>query len=124
MIVEAHRDARACRDALAAAGVPAVYTGDTDVFASPAAADWLCLLEAFEQPHRSGLVRAAALTRFFGHLPADLAKGGDRLTDDVAETLRGGPTTRANAASRRSSRPPWSPAWVSACSPGVEVSAT
>ena len=40
--------------------MPAVYTGDTDVFASQAAADWLCLLEAFEQPGRSGLVRAAA----------------------------------------------------------------
>ena len=37
VIVEAHKDARACRDALAAAGVPAVYTGDTDVFASQAA---------------------------------------------------------------------------------------
>jgi exodeoxyribonuclease V beta subunit len=88
VIVEAHRDARACRDALATAGVPAVYTGDTDVFASPAAADWLCLLEAFEQPHRSGMVRAAALTRFFGHTSTDLADGGDELTDEVAETLR------------------------------------
>lgn len=88
VIVEAHRDARACRDALAEIGVPAVYTGDQDVFSSPAAADWLCLLEAFEQPHRSGLVRAAALTRFFGETAASLAAGGDRLTDRVAETLR------------------------------------
>ena len=88
VIVEAHRDARVCRDALAAAGVPAVYTGDTDVFASRAAADWLCLLEAFEQPHRSGLVRAAATTMFFGESAATLAAGGDQLTDRVAETLR------------------------------------
>ncbi len=88
VIVEAHKDARACRDALAAAGVPAVYTGDTDVFSSPAAADWLCLLEAFEQPHRSGLVRAAATTRFFGQTAADLAVGGDDLTDTIAATLR------------------------------------
>jgi exodeoxyribonuclease V beta subunit len=88
VIVEAHRDARVCRDALAAAGVPAVYTGDTDVFASRAAADWLCLLEAFEQPHRSGLVRAAATTMFFGESVATLAAGGDGLTDSVAETLR------------------------------------
>ena len=71
MIVEAHKDARVCRDALAAIGVPAVYTGDTDVFASQAAADWLCLLEAFEQPHRSGLVRAAATTMFFGETAAE-----------------------------------------------------
>ncbi|GAA4724012.1 exodeoxyribonuclease V subunit beta [Nocardioides endophyticus] len=88
VIVEAHKDARVCRDALAAIGVPAVYTGDTDVFASQAAADWLCLLEAFEQPHRSGLVRAAATTMFFGESAASLAAGGDRLTDRVADTLR------------------------------------
>ena len=85
--MESHRDARACRDALAAAGVPAVYTGDTDVFASQAAADWQCLLEAFEQPGRAGLVRAAAATMFFGRTAAELATDPD-LTDDVAETLR------------------------------------
>jgi exodeoxyribonuclease V beta subunit len=91
VIVESHRDARACRDALAAAGVPAVYTGDTDVFASQAADDWQCLLEAFEQPGRSGLVRAAATTMFFGRTAADLATDpglADSLTDTVAETLR------------------------------------
>ena len=88
VIVEAHRDARACRDALAAAGIPAVYTGDTDVFASRAAADWLCLLEAFEQPHRSGLVRAAAASLWFGESATSLAAGGDALTDRVAETVR------------------------------------
>jgi exodeoxyribonuclease V beta subunit len=89
VIVEAHRDARVCRDALAAAGIPAVYTGDTDVFASRAAQDWLCLLEAFEQPHRSGLVRAAATTMFFGRTAEELATDGDALTDAVADTLRG-----------------------------------
>ena len=88
VIVEAHRDARVCRDALADAGIPAVYTGDTDVFASAAAPDWLRLLEAFEQPHRSGLVRAAATTMFFGETAQSLAEGGDSLTDRVADTLR------------------------------------
>jgi len=87
VIVESHRDARACRDALAAAGVPAVYTGDTDVFASQAAADWQCLLEAFEQPGRAGLVRAAAVTMFFGRTAAELATDPE-LTDIVADTLR------------------------------------
>jgi len=88
VIVESHRDGRACFDALAAAGIPAVYTGDTDVFASPAAADWLCLLEAFDQPHRSGLVRAAATTMFFGETAHTLAAQGDRLTDRITETVR------------------------------------
>ena len=88
VIVETHRDGRVCFDALAAAGIPAVYTGDSDVFGSPAADDWLCLLEAFDQPHRSGLVRAAATTMFFGETAETLAAEGDTLTDRIADTLR------------------------------------
>lgn len=88
VIVEQHKDARRCRDALVAAGIPAVYTGDTDVFASAAAGDWLCLLEAFDAPQRSGLVRAAACTMFFGETAQTLVAQGDSLTDRVAGTLR------------------------------------
>ncbi|MFI5509156.1 exodeoxyribonuclease V subunit beta [Mycobacterium sp. NPDC051804] len=88
VIVETHRDGRVCFDALADAGIPAVYTGDSDVFGSPAADDWLCLLEAFDQPHRSGLVRAAATTMFFGETTETLAAEGDTLTDRIADTLR------------------------------------
>ena len=88
VIVETHRDGRVCFDALAEAGIPAVYTGDSDVFGSPAADDWLCLLEAFDQPHRSGLVRAAATTMFFGETTETLAAEGDTLTDRIADTLR------------------------------------
>ncbi|OBH04923.1 exodeoxyribonuclease V subunit beta [Mycobacterium sp. E2699] len=88
VIVERHEEARACRDALAAAGIAAIYTGDTDVFESQAAKDWLCLLEAFDAPHRSGLVRAAACTMFFGATAETLAAEGDVLTDRVADTLR------------------------------------
>lgn len=88
VIVENHRDARACYGALCAAGIPAVYTGDSDIFNSEAAEDWLCLLEAFDQPHRPGMVRAAAATMFFGKTAEALTEGGDGLTDDVAEMLR------------------------------------
>lgn len=88
VIVETHRDARVCQLALGRAGIAAVYTGDSDIFASEAADDWLSLLEAFDQPHRAGVVRAAAATMFFGKTARDLADGGDALTDDVAETLR------------------------------------
>ncbi|MGO4442273.1 exodeoxyribonuclease V subunit beta [Mycobacterium sp. 2YAF39] len=88
VIVETHRDGRVCFDALTAAGIPAVYTGDSDVFSSQAADDWLCLLEAFDQPHRSGLVRAAATTMFFGETIETLAAEGDTLTDRIADTLR------------------------------------
>lgn len=88
VIVETHKDARACFDALSEAGIPAVYTGDSDVFNSPAGDDWLCLLEAFDQPHRSGLVRAAATTMFFGRTAEELAARGDALTDEIADRLR------------------------------------
>ena len=50
--------------------------------------DWLCLLEAFDQPHRPGMVRAAAATMFFGETAETLVAGGDALTDRVADTLR------------------------------------
>lgn len=88
VIVETHKDARACYRSLSAAGIPAVYTGDSDVFGSEAADDWLSLLEAFEQPHRAGLVRAAAATMFCGETAETLASDGDSLTDRVAATLR------------------------------------
>lgn len=88
VIVERHEDARACYQALCDAGIPAVYTGDTNIFKSEAADDWLCLLEAFDQPHRPGMVRAAAATMFFGKTAEELVHGGDALTDEVADTLR------------------------------------
>ena len=88
VITETHKDARACHTALREAGIPAVYTGDSDVFNSEAAEDWLYLLEAFDQPHRTGLVRAAAATVFFGETAESLAAGGEALTDRVADTLR------------------------------------
>ena len=88
VIIEKHADGRACFDALTAAGIAAVYTGDSDIFASEACDDWLALMEAFDQPHRSGVVRAAATTMFFGRTAEDLAVGGDSLTDAMAETIR------------------------------------
>jgi exodeoxyribonuclease V beta subunit len=88
VIVEKRRDGRACFQALTEAGIPAVYTGDSDVFSSEACDDWLAMLEAFDQPHRSGVVRAAATTMFFGCTAEELAVEGDSLTDRVAESIR------------------------------------
>ncbi len=59
-VITAHSGAAECFEALLAAGVPAVFAGDSDVLTSPAADDWLCLLDAIDQPHRPALVRAAA----------------------------------------------------------------
>lgn len=88
VIVEKRIDARVCFAALTEAGIPVVYTGDSDVFDSAACDDWLVLLEAFDQPHRTGLVRAAAATMFFGHTAEELAAQADSLTDTVSETIR------------------------------------
>ncbi|MEZ0577248.1 UvrD-helicase domain-containing protein [Nocardioides sp. MH1] len=76
--------------ALQKRGVPVVLNGGGDVFLTPAADDWLALLKALEAPHRSQLVRSAALTCFFGYDVADLVAGGDTLTGEVADALRDG----------------------------------
>lgn len=88
VIVDSGLDAIPCRDALLELGIPVVYSGDTDVFASAAAAEWLRLLDAFDTPNRSGVARAAATTMFFGYRATDLAAGGDELTDQITTTIR------------------------------------
>jgi exodeoxyribonuclease V beta subunit len=76
------------RDALAAAGVPAVVSGTASVFGTPAAREWLALLRALEQP-RPLRIRDAALTCFLGRTVAELCgPGGDALLDELGATLR------------------------------------
>jgi len=77
------------QQALQGRGIAAVVQGGGDVFLTPAGDDWLALLTALESPHRSPLVRAAALTAFLGHDVAGLDAGGEALTASVADTLRG-----------------------------------
>ena len=88
VLCETRKQCETARAGLAAAGVPAVIAGSGSVYATPAADEWLCLLEAVEQPHRSARVRAAALTSFFGRTATELDSEGDTLTEQVAETLR------------------------------------
>lgn len=88
VIVATRAHGRLVLEALAERGIAAVIAGG-DVFATPAADEWLTLLEALESPHRSGLVRAAALTCFLGRTAADLDAGGEDLTARDADTLRG-----------------------------------
>jgi exodeoxyribonuclease V beta subunit len=77
------------RAALADRGIPAVVGGGTKLLTSPAGDEWLCLLEALEQPHRSARVRAAALTSFVGRTLTELDAGGEELTDELSDRLRG-----------------------------------
>ncbi|HWJ08067.1 MAG TPA: UvrD-helicase domain-containing protein [Nocardioides sp.] len=83
-----HADLSAARAALLEVGVPAVIAGGGSVFATGAAGEWLSLLEALEQPHRTPRVRAAALTCFLGYDAAGLDRGGDELTDELGDRLR------------------------------------
>lgn len=79
---------QAVQEALAELGVPAVISSGGTVFHTPAATEWLTLLEAIEQPHRTDRVRAAALTSFFGISAADLDRGGDDETDRLVDRVR------------------------------------
>ena len=65
VLVKRNERGEAIRDALTAAGVPAVMLGASSVFASEMATQWLTLLTALEQPRQS-LVRNAAMTCFLG----------------------------------------------------------
>lgn len=88
VLAHTRRQLGAVRDALADVGVRAVFAGGGSVFATPAAEEWRTLLSAVDAPHRSLLVRAAALTSFFPDTPASLAAEGDRATDRTADVLR------------------------------------
>ncbi len=88
VLVSTHAQGKAVREALAAQNIPSVAAGAGSVYATSAGNDWLTLLEALEQPHRSGRVRAAALTPFLGRSAADLDAGGETLTDELGSLLR------------------------------------
>ncbi len=65
------------REALGAAGVPAVINGAGSVFATDAAQDWLALLEALERPASMTRAHSAVLTPFLGWSAAQLAQADD-----------------------------------------------
>jgi exodeoxyribonuclease V beta subunit len=89
VIVSQHKQAAAVRAALAAANVPAVESGARSVFQTNLAREWLTLLRAVEQPHRPGLVRAAAMTCFLGWTAEQLATASAEQLDDLGPRVRG-----------------------------------
>jgi exodeoxyribonuclease V beta subunit len=95
VLVPTNRLAARIRDALDAAGIPAVINGAGSVFGTPAAREWLRLLEAVERPASPTRARAAALTCFFGWTTEQVAAAGEdggeeihRRLHDWARTLR------------------------------------
>jgi exodeoxyribonuclease V beta subunit len=97
VLTRTHRQSAVARDALCAAGVPAVVAGLESVFCTDAARDWLRLLEALLQPASTSRVAAAALTPFVGLDAHRVATAGDATWEDVRARLH---TWAATLASR------------------------
>jgi exodeoxyribonuclease V beta subunit len=87
VLVRTNAQATLVREALREVGVPAVIGGSSSVFTAPIARDWLILLEALEQPHRTGRVRAAAMTCFLAWSAARLALADPDETDALSGLL-------------------------------------
>ncbi len=66
VIVRTNAQLDLVHEALLAAGVPSVQRSTRSVFRTAAAGDWLVLLDALEQPHRSGRLRRLAVSPFVG----------------------------------------------------------
>jgi exodeoxyribonuclease V beta subunit len=88
VLVRTNKQGQLVRAALGEAGVPAVLAGGGSVFTTSGARSWLVLLEALEQPHRAGRVRAAALSVFLPEDEAAVDAGGDDLADRLGPRLR------------------------------------
>jgi len=72
VLVSTNAFGTAVHRALRAAGHSAVFTGEASVFGSPAAREWLVVLEALEDPSR-WTIRRAGLTRLLGWTSDELA---------------------------------------------------
>jgi exodeoxyribonuclease V beta subunit len=77
VLVRTNRHAAMIREALDAARVPAVINGAGSVFGTPAAGDWLRLLECLERPASITRAHSAALTCFLGWSAERLAGTDD-----------------------------------------------
>ncbi len=87
VLVRTHRNAAQVRDALDAAGVPAVVSGAGSVFATACAGEWLRLLDAIERPASTQRAHSAALTCFFGWSAGRVALAGDADWDEIHRRL-------------------------------------
>ena len=87
VLVQTNRTAALIRDALDAAGVPAVINGAGSVFGTEPARHWLRLLEALERPTAPTRAHAAALTPFLGWSAERVATAGDEAWEDVHRRL-------------------------------------
>jgi len=87
VLVRTHRNAALVREALDAAGIPAVINGAGSVFGTGPARDWLRLLAAIERPAASTRARSASLTPFLGWTAERVAVAGEPEWEEVHRRL-------------------------------------
>ena len=87
VLVRVNSHAVLVRDALQAAGVPAVIGGSVSVFATKSATEWLRLLEALERPTARDRASLAALTCFIGWTPERVATATEEEWEDLHWSL-------------------------------------
>ncbi|WP_432561013.1 UvrD-helicase domain-containing protein [Kineococcus sp. SYSU DK003] len=88
VLVRTGAQAQLVQEELRRRNVPCVLSRGPSVFATPAAREWIWLLEAVEQPHRAPRVRRTAMSSFVGKTAAALDAEGDRATDELSVQLR------------------------------------
>ncbi|MBL1073972.1 UvrD-helicase domain-containing protein [Nocardia sp. 2] len=88
VLVRNHKQLDLVRKELERAGVAAVLTSGASVFGTPAAAEWLWVLHALEQPHRADRVRLAAGTALLGVSADEIDSGGADLVGRLGAELR------------------------------------
>ena len=87
VLVRTNSQAVTVRDALQAAGVPAVIGGSGSVLATEPALEWLRLLEALERPTARERASLAALTCFVGWTPEEVATAEDDAWEELHWSL-------------------------------------
>ncbi len=87
VLVRTNAEATLVQRTLREADVPAVINGVGSVFATPAAAEWLRLLQALERPSDVVRARAVALTAFVGWSAGRVAAADDEDWEGVLDRL-------------------------------------
>jgi exodeoxyribonuclease V beta subunit len=87
VLVPTNKLAALVDEALERAGVPAVINGAGNVFGSPAAEEWLRLLEAVERPASRTRAGSAALTSFLGWSAERIADADEVAWEDLHAKL-------------------------------------
>ncbi len=87
VLVRTNRHAKSIRDALDAVGVPSVINGAGSVFGTPAAREWLRLLQALERPASPVRARAATMTSFLGWSAERVASASEEEWEEIHRRL-------------------------------------